>query len=170
MLPVFPTAHSCMLNPVANTHLHFHRGMTGGCPNHAHYVDDKTYCTPKRLRALSESRALRGVNHRDLQEEDPAKLPRWGIEDDKIASESNFVACQLWPKGPALPKKCASVWGDPHVSACCCPDQQFRHQDLLSNPLPLRLAGIVVSAHRLLAMMGSSMNAKALASSWRRNL
>ena len=91
--------------------------MTGGCPNHEFYLDDKTYCTPQRLRALRERNALRGSTQRGLLDvNDPANIPLWGIQDDKLASESNFVMCAMWPKAPELPKKCASLWGDPHVS------------------------------------------------------
>jgi hypothetical protein len=148
----------------------FHRGMTGGCPNHAHYVDDKTYCTPKRLRALRESHALRGDTHRALQvEEDPAMLPSWGIEDDKIASESNYVMCSLSPKAPVLPQKCASVWGDPHVSECSCSTTRCVAPRFVANSLSLCLIVIVVSAHSLSATTVLRMIAKAPASSLRRN-
>jgi hypothetical protein len=128
------------LSPVcSNQHLmylHYHRGMTGGCPNHAHYVDDKSYCTPKSRRALGESQALRGVNHRALQTaEDTSKLPVWGMESDKIAAESNYVMCTRFPKAPKLPTKCASLWGDPHVRECSFADKQCAAPGCVTNSL-----------------------------------
>ena len=95
--------------------------MTGGCPNHDYYVDDKSYCTPARFRELQEkSRRLReqmeavntrGGVQRALQEELDWR-PDWGLDMEKQPFEANHVGCVAWPEAPELPQTCASLWGE----------------------------------------------------------